>query len=130
MKYLKYLFLFIFLCFIGLCLRPVPHVTVENAQVQKGIVSNITEGGVKDAVFHLHNTDRIFYINRGLENKFDLESLQQEMLGKAVTITFAKHWTPLDWNDKGKHIAKLEVDGRVVYSELSDLVSIDLSYSK
>ena len=117
MKILKYIFLFSLFCFIALCLRPIPKVTEKNAQTQKGIVVDIYEGGVKDAVFHLENDDHLYYINRGLENKFKLENLKELLMGKEVTFIYATHWTPLDWNNKSTHIARLELGEEVIYDE-------------
>ena len=130
MKYLKYLFLFILFCFIGLCLRPAPAVTPENAQSYKGIVIDITEGGVKDAVFYLKNNTHHFYINRGLENKFTLVALRAQLLGKEVTFVYAEHWTPLDWNNKSTHVAKLILGDQILYDETGEAESNKISYSK
>jgi len=128
-KTLAFILLFLVFCFGTLCLRPVPSITKDNARFEKGIVKNITEGGVLDAVFHLQHTDRIYYINRGIENRFKLESLQKEILGKEVTIIYADHWTPLDWDDSGKHIALIKVEDKIIYNEISTTMTKELSLS-
>ena len=122
MKILGYTCLFIVVCFMSLCLRPVPSVTTENVMIQKGIVEDITEGGVKDATFHLVDDDRYFYINRGLENRFKLEDLRKHLIGKEVTLVYADHWTPLDWDNKSIHIARLEIGEDVFYDETRTLI--------
>lgn len=130
MKFLKYLFLFILFCFIGLSLRPIPAVTAKNAQFYTGLVVDITEGGVKDAVFYIKNNNHHYYINRGLENKFTLTELKDQLLNKEVTFVYADHWTPLDWNNKGTHVAKLMLGEQVIYNETKEAITDKLGYSK
>ena len=117
MKKLGYFVLFLLFCFVGICLRPVPALTEDNAQTQIGVVENVSEGGVKDAVFHLVNDDHHYYINRGLDNRSDLEALRKKCIGKEVTFTYVVHWTPLDWDNKSTHIAKLELGEEIIYDE-------------
>ena len=99
-------------------LRPVPIVSEDRAIVEKGIVADIYEGGKFDVVFLLENTERRFYINRGLENGLNLDTLKEKLIGKEVTLKYPKYWTPLDWDDKIKHISKLEFKGQVLFNEL------------
>ena len=45
----------------------------ENSCVKiYGIVTEINEGGLKDATFKLGDNDTLFYINRALEKQFTL----------------------------------------------------------
>ena len=97
--------------------RPVPIVTEDKALVETGVVAKIKEGGVKDVVIRLKDNNRIFYINRGLEKGLDLEDLSGRLIGNEVTVKYPKYWTPLDWNDKIKHISKLEINGEVIFDE-------------
>ena len=129
MKFLIYFSLFILFCFIGLCLRPIPTVTAENAQSHIGVVVDITEGGVKDAVFHLENDNHLYYINRGLENKFKLKALKEQLVGKEVTFVYANHWTPLDWNNKSTHVARLVLGDKIIFDETTGIDKPNLSYS-
>lgn len=119
MKILGYLSLLIAVCFMGVCLRPSPSVSAENAQFKKAVVKDITEGGIKDAVFHLEEDPHHYYINRGLENTFNLEDLKKQLVGQEVTFVYADHWTPLDWDNKSTHIARLELGGEIIYDEIS-----------
>ncbi len=88
----------------------------ECRQIQ-GIVTRIAEGGVKDATFTLAGTPNIFYINRGLENKFLLEDLQREAVGKHVTILYSDHTNILSGVAPGRHIRKLIIENKSFYSE-------------
>ncbi|RZJ67752.1 MAG: hypothetical protein EOO50_04030 [Flavobacterium sp.] len=87
--------------------------------VVEGIVSSVSEGGVKDAIVKLEEHEISYYINRGLENQFTLESLTQHIVGKKVTIHYADRWTllaPLGTDTKA--IKLIEVDQKVLYSDL------------
>ena len=97
-------------------LRPVS-VTRENCKNISGIVTEVTEGGVKDVVIILAGHNEVFYINRGLENGFKLTELIEKFKGKEITISFAKHWTPLEPRNKSYHIAELRLSEELVYSE-------------
>lgn len=117
MKLLFWLAMVIF--FIGFVFfRPVPIVSEERALVVEGTVKGIYEAGVKDVVFLLKDQPTRFYINRGLENGLNLETLRSQLLGKTVTIKYPKYWTPLDWNHEVKHLSKLETKDTVWFNEL------------
>lgn len=86
--------------------------------VIKGVVSNIYEGGVKDAVFSIKGEKRRFYINRGLENGFSLAKLKNDLEGKEVTIRYPDYWALLDADGSIKHITQLEHNGKIIYTEI------------
>lgn len=99
-------------------LRPVPIVSEDKALVQKGEVLRITESGVNDVMIILKDIPRTFYINRGLKQGLELEVLRSKLTGKEVTLKYPKYWTPLDWNNKIKHVSKLEFEGEILFNEL------------
>jgi len=101
-----------------LVLRPVPIVDEDEAIVEQGIVASISEGGVKDVLIRLENNQRRYYINRGLENGLDLKQLREQLIGKSVTIKYPDYWTPLDWDNRIRHISKLEIENEVIFNEL------------
>ncbi len=108
----------IFFIIAVLIFRPVPIVTEDKALVEKGIVSSIYEGGVKDVVFIIEGNNRKFYINRGLENGLEINKLREKLIGKEVTFKYPRHWTPLDWNNSVIHVSKVEIKGDVIFNEL------------
>lgn len=108
----------IFLIIAILVLRPVPMVSENAAIIEKGIVSDIYEGGNNDIVFRLENNERKFYINRGLEAGSELNSLKEKLIGNQIVLKYPKYWTPLDWNNKIKHISKVEFNNEIVFNEL------------
>jgi len=101
-----------------LIFRPVPIVPEDRALVEKGIVSDIYEGGKNDVVFRLENKKRRYYINRGLENGLELADLEERLIGREVTLKYPDYWTPLDWNDEIKHLSKVEIEGEIIFNEL------------
>lgn len=102
-----------------LVFRPVPIVPEDQAIVETGIVSDIYEGGEHDVVFRLENKKRRYYINRGLENGLELADLQELLIGQEITLKYPDYWTPLDWNDRIKHLSKVEIKGEVIFNELT-----------
>lgn len=108
---------FLIFTFLILAFRPIS-ATRQNCQEIDGIVSEIYEGGVKDAVIKLVGKEAIYYINRGLEKKFTLDALKQRFEGKEVTISYSKQWTPLDPFNNNRHICELIIGQEIVYTEL------------
>ncbi|MEN0048610.1 MAG: hypothetical protein AAF806_16230 [Bacteroidota bacterium] len=105
--------------FVAMVFRPVPmNQTEAECELVEGTVTHIWEGGIKDVVFSLEESDKKFYINRGLENGLELEALKQQLIGERVQIYYPDYWTPLDPNDEVKHLSKLVHGEEVIYSEL------------
>ncbi len=86
-------------------------------------VVRISEGGVKDLVFH-DKDDNFFYINRGLENGFTMENATEAILNKKATLHITESWQGKD----SKHIAQLEVNGNVLYTEFGDGLTVNLNH--
>lgn len=95
----------------------------EDCFIKEIEVVEISEGGVKDLVFHDKNGD-FFYINRGLENGFTLENAKEAILNKKATLHIAESWQGKD----SKHIAQLEVEGNVLYSEFNGKLAVTLNH--
>ncbi|WP_298115474.1 hypothetical protein [Flavobacterium sp.] len=90
----------------------------ENSVEVVGIIKSVSEGGVKDLVFELENDKITYYINRGLENGFELDTSKSNFVGKKVTLNYAKNWTPLaPFGTTCKHITQIYIDNKEVYSE-------------
>ncbi len=108
----------LFLSVALVVLRPVPIVAESEALTTSGIVTYVFEGGVKDVVLRIKDSPRTYYINRGLEAGLDIKELKEKLIGEEVTIKYPQYWTPLDWNEKVKHLSKLEHRGEVIFNEL------------
>ncbi|MFO7863575.1 MAG: hypothetical protein R6U85_06210 [Salinivirgaceae bacterium] len=106
-----------FILTLGFILKPVPIVTEDEALVEEGIVESISEGGTNDVLFILANSETRFYINRGLESGLDLGVLKEKLIGQKVVFKYPKYWTPLDWNDKIKHVSKVEFGNEIIFDE-------------
>ena len=92
------------------------NVTENSCRKVHGIVTDINEGGVKDATFKLSENDTLFYINRAFENKFTLSQLRNEILNKEVIIYYKKNSTFLSSNGS-QQIRKLKVGEKIFYTE-------------
>ncbi len=108
----------VFLGMMALVLRPVPIVYEHEAKVEKGVVSTVFEGTDKDIYIQLKNNSTLYYINRGMEKGLSITELRRKLLDKEVVLKYPRHWTPLDWNQKVKHLSKVEVNGAVIFNEL------------
>ena len=111
-------FSLIILIIAVLIFRPVPIVSESNAISEIGIVKEIYSNKGNDVIFVMENTNRRFYINRGLENGLELNNLKEKLIGNSIVVKYPKYWTPLDWNDKIKHISKVEFNNEILFNEL------------
>ena len=101
-----------------LIFRPVPIVSESKAISEIGIVKEIYSNKGNDVIFVMLNTDRKFYINRGLENGLKLNNLKEKLIGKSIVMKYPKYWTPLDWNNSIRHISKVEFKNEIIFNEL------------
>lgn len=101
-----------------LFLRPVPVPDEKDCLIEKGKVTTVFGGGVNDIVFKLESKDRIYYINRGIESGLNIDELRSKLSGETVTIKYPDYWTPLDFNNKIKHISKMTYNDEVIFSEI------------
>jgi uncharacterized protein YpmB len=86
----------------------------EECEVLKIEVSKMTIGGVNDIVFHNADKD-YYYINRGLEQGLNLDSLKTKVLNKTVTLHLAKVLSGVT----SKHISQMTLGDEIIYTEFS-----------
>jgi len=109
----------VLLTFLIVGLKPID-TSKENSIEVVGTIKSVSEGGEKDLVFELENEETTYYINRGLENGFELDKSKSEFVGKKVTLNYAKSWTPLaPFGTTCKHITQISIDNKEVYSEFN-----------
>ena len=107
----------VFVLAIFISMMPIDTSEEKSIEV-RGIVKSISKGGVNDLVFELKNDKITYYINRGLENGFNLESAKADCLGKKAIINYAKSWTILaPFGTTSKHIVQITIDNVILYSE-------------
>lgn len=103
--------------------RPVPILPADECAVAVGRITSIEEGSSHDVVFRLAGDDRIYYINRGLEQGLSLDALRSELLGRDVTLSYPEHWSLFGFVGAvvgaagSHHVSKLETVERVVFDE-------------
>ena len=101
-----------------LIFRPVPIVSESKAISEIGIVKEVYSNKGNDVIFIMLNTDRKFYINRGLENGLELNNLKEKLIGNSIVMKYPKYWTPLDWNNSIRHLSKVEFKNEIIFNEL------------
>ena len=111
-------FSLIILIIAVLIFRPVPIVSEDRTISESGIVTEIYSNKGNDIIFVMENTERRFYINRGLENGLELNNLKEKLIGNPIVVKYPKYWTPLDWNNSVRHISKVEFNDEIVFNEL------------
>lgn len=100
-----------------LALKPI-NTSAENSVKVTGIVQSVSEEGAKDLVITLKNDSLSYYINRGLENGFQLQKAKNDFIGKEIKIFYAKNWTLLaPFGTTSKHITHFVANDSVLYSE-------------
>ena len=88
----------------------------ENCTEVKTTITKIEESVSYDIRFY--GTTDNYYINRGLEQGLNLDSLNAKVLNKSVTL----HLANVIGNTTTAHIVQLEVEGDTIYSEFPDYV--------
>lgn len=85
----------------------------EDCVIETVKITKITEGSSNDIVFHDDGTD-FYYINRGLEKGFNLDSLNAKILNKTVTLHLPKL---LGGFVTSEHIAQLAIENEIIFTE-------------
>lgn len=83
----------------------------ENCKIVDVTIKKITEGPSYDIVFHDNKTD-YFYINRGLEQGLNLETLNAKVLNKTVTLHLPKMLF-----GTSEHIVQMAIGDEIIYTE-------------
>jgi len=102
--------LFIFYLLFIVKIGPVDTSRANSIKVT-GIVDTLYEAGVKDLVFKLENNPNSYYINRALENGFNLNEMNVSLLRKEITIWHAKS------RRSGGHMMQLMQADSIYYTE-------------
>ncbi len=115
-----YIPLFIFLSFISfLIFELVPKkVNLENSERKQGIVTYVTENGLKDIVISLQGVQGIFYISNGLEKGLSVDSLRQQLVGNKATLYITKpsFFTKFSSMTNTLGINEVKLNEKVLYS--------------
>ncbi len=114
-KILLYILIPGMLLFLFLALRPISVHSLADCGEAEGELLRLEETGVRDLSLWIAGDERHFYINRGLEKGLDLDALQAGLLGRPVTLHYARHWTPLNPFSNHRHVVQLEAGGELVF---------------
>lgn len=107
------------LCFIGLVFLPMAQADKDNCAVVEGVLAQVNAGdGENDIVLGLKGENNHYYINRGLEKGLNLAELRSQLLGRNVMLTYIRHWSPLDPQNRTRHVAQLAMGTDTLYTEM------------
>lgn len=101
----------LFLCF---CSCIIDHPKPEDCVIETITITKITEGTSNDIVFHDNGTD-FYYINRGLEQGLNLDSLNAKVLNKTVTLHLAKVLGGIT----SEHISQMKLGDEIIFTEFN-----------
>ncbi len=105
--------IFLFYLFVIVKAGPV-NLNKDNSVEVTGIVDSLYEAGVKDLVFKLKKSETTYYINRALENGFDLDKTKSQLLNKEITLWYAKHRSR---PNGGGHMTQLKHQDSIYYTQ-------------
>lgn len=109
---MKKVVLFCFSClFLTLSSCIINNPKPEECEVIDVKITSIYEGASYDIVFHDSGND-YYYINRGMEQGLNLDSLNAKVLNKTVTL----HLPKLLFGTS-EHIAQMVIDEEIIYTE-------------
>ncbi|WP_299605069.1 hypothetical protein [uncultured Aquimarina sp.] len=100
--------------------KPIRDVQPDDVIEITGVVTKVEEKSGFDIAITLENDDHYYYINRGLEQGLTIQQLQEELIGKKVTLYSIHRWTIFTRDKIMGHISKLVVDDRVIFNEIQE----------
>ena len=86
----------------------------EGCEIVTAKIVRISEGSTYDIVFHDDGTD-FYYINRGLQQGLNIDSLNDKVLNKTVTLHLAKVFGGIT----SEHISQLAIGDDIIYTEFN-----------
>ena len=101
--------------FLSLSLRTVPNPTADNCSLVKGVVEDVYSPCCEDVFIKLKNSDKRFYVNRGLELGIKLNQIKNDLVNQAVQLYQIDHWTPLDPNELTNPLAPNSIGWRGLF---------------
>lgn len=115
MKKIFYIFLLLFAVFIFFIAKSniISDPKPEECASQTVQIVEIYEGSSHDIVFRDGSGD-LYYINRGLERGLNLDSLNNQILNKSVTLQLPK----LFWGTS-EHIAQIQLGDQIIFTEFN-----------
>lgn len=100
-----------------LSFRPIINPTLEDCEMVEGtILEPFISPKNGDVYFQLSGSVKHFRINNGLNSGIS-QALIDSITNQAVTIYPVKHWTLIDPQNNYPHVARLEWNNRILYSE-------------
>lgn len=113
------IFTVLIIALLFLVFRPIS-VSRDNSIVIKTTIDKVSQGSEDNIILKLNNTSGIFYINHGLQKGLNLDTLQQELQNREVSVLYLKSnfFSGLSPVKGTKYITELKLGDKVIYSEL------------
>ncbi len=113
------IFTVLIIALLFLVFRPIS-VSRDNSIVIKTTIDKVSQGSEDNIILKLNNTSGIFYINHGLQKGLNLDTLQQELQNREVSVLYLKSnfFSGLSPVRGTKYITELKLGDKVIYSEL------------
>ena len=93
----------------------IQNLSPEDCAIVNVKITKITEGSSFDIVLKDDGTD-FYYINRGLEQGLNLDSLKRKVLNKTVTLHLAKVLGGIT----SEHISQLAIGDEIIFTEFEN----------
>lgn len=100
-----------------LSFRPIINPTLEDCEIVEGtILEPFISPKNGDVYFQLSGSEKHFRINDGLDVGIS-QALLDSITNKVVIIYPVNHWTLIDPQNNYPHVARLEWNTQIIYSE-------------
>ncbi|MCC1483769.1 hypothetical protein [Winogradskyella immobilis] len=87
----------------------------NDCEIVNATITSITEGTSYDIVFRT-NKSNSYYINRGIEQGLNLDSLKRKVLNKTVTLHLARIMGGVTSN----HISQMALGENIIFTEFKN----------
>lgn len=102
---------------LGFTFRPIQNINESQCAIAEGVVKEVAESGTKDISIFLENHTNSFYINRAIEQGFDLGVMKDTLIGKPVKIWYVHQYSLLTLFSDHKHISRLDIGRQTIFNE-------------
>ena len=113
---------------LGFTFRPIRNIDKSQCATASGVIQSIHESGTNDVTFSLENRTSSFYINRGLENGFDLGAMQDTLIGKPVKIWYVHQYSLLTLISS--HVSSFKYDVISVNDDTTQIIQCLTQYPR
>lgn len=97
---------------------PIRNISEEDVVVMEGVVSEVDSDGKGNIQIVLDGDPHEYYIYKGVAKSIGLVDLQQNIRNKRILLYTLHRWTPFTRDGIHPHVARIEVEGKIIYDEI------------